>query len=98
ASRAIVVTRQIGRQINGATKQRRDTDNGATQTDGPAMKPNFRTALAAEQPLILFGAYDALSARLIERAGCAACFVSGFSIVGSRFGVQIGRASCRGRV
>jgi 2,3-dimethylmalate lyase len=51
------------------------------------MKPNFRTALKAEQPLILFGAYDALSARLIERAGCAACFVSGFSIVGSRFGV-----------
>jgi 2,3-dimethylmalate lyase len=51
------------------------------------MKPDFRSALKAEQPLILFGAYDALSARLIERAGCAACFVSGFSIVGSRFGV-----------
>jgi 2-methylisocitrate lyase-like PEP mutase family enzyme len=51
------------------------------------MKPDFRTALQAERPLILFGAYDALSARLIERAGCAACFVSGFSIVGSRFGV-----------
>lgn len=51
------------------------------------MKPNFRTALAAEQPLILFGAYDALSARLIERAGCAALFVSGFSVVGARYGV-----------
>jgi 2,3-dimethylmalate lyase len=51
------------------------------------MKPNFRTALKTQQPPILFGAYDALSARLIERAGCAACFVSGFSVVGSRFGV-----------
>ena len=52
-----------------------------------AMKPNFRAALETERPLILFGAYDALSARLIERAGCAACFVGGFSVVGSRFGV-----------
>ncbi len=51
------------------------------------LKPNFRTALAAERPLILFGAYDALSARLIERAGCAALFVSGFSIVGARYAV-----------
>jgi 2,3-dimethylmalate lyase len=37
--------------------------------------------------LILFGAYDALSARLIAKAGCPACFISGFSVVGSRFGV-----------
>ncbi|HTV31426.1 MAG TPA: isocitrate lyase/PEP mutase family protein [Xanthobacteraceae bacterium] len=56
-------------------------------TNCSAAKPNFRKALEAEQPLILFGAYDALSARLIERAGCAACFISGFSVVGSRFGV-----------
>ena len=51
------------------------------------MKPNFPHRIESGKPLILFGAYDALSARLIERAGCAACFVSGFSIVGSRFGV-----------
>ncbi len=51
------------------------------------MKQTFRAALEAERPLILFGAYDALSARLIERAGCAACFIGGFSVVGSRFGV-----------
>lgn len=51
------------------------------------MKHSFRQALAAEKPLILFGAYDGLSARLIERAGCKACFVSGFSVVGARFGV-----------
>jgi 2-methylisocitrate lyase-like PEP mutase family enzyme len=51
------------------------------------MKHSFRQAVAAEKPLILFGAYDALSARLIERAGCQASFISGFSVVGARFGV-----------
>jgi len=51
------------------------------------MKQTFRATLRAEQPLILFGAYDALSVRLIERAGCAAFFIGGFSVVGSRFGV-----------
>ncbi len=51
------------------------------------MKHSFRQALATEKPLILFGAYDALSARLIERAGCRAAFISGFSVVGARFGV-----------
>jgi 2-methylisocitrate lyase-like PEP mutase family enzyme len=51
------------------------------------MKHSFRQALAAEKPLILFGAYDALSARLIERSGCQAAFISGFSVVGGRFGV-----------
>ncbi len=50
-------------------------------------RPSFRQALAAEHPLILFGAFDGLSARLIERAGCKAAFVSGFSVVGARYGV-----------
>jgi hypothetical protein len=54
---------------------------------GTAMRPSFREALAAEQPLILFGADDALSARLIARAGCPTCFISGFSVVAARFGV-----------
>ncbi len=56
-------------------------------TERAMTKRSFRDALQTEHPLILFGAYDALSARLIEQAGCAALFVSGFSIVGSRFGV-----------
>lgn len=51
------------------------------------MKHSFREALDSERPLILFGAYDALSARLIEMAGCKACFISGFSVVGSHFAV-----------
>jgi 2-methylisocitrate lyase-like PEP mutase family enzyme len=51
------------------------------------MQHSFRQALAAERPLILFGAYDALGARLIEQTGNKALFISGFSVVGSRFGV-----------
>jgi len=43
--------------------------------------------LATEHPVIQFGAFDALSARLIARAGCASYFVSGFSVVGARYGV-----------
>src|SRR5271166_1583126 len=56
-------------------------------TERARTKRSFRDALQTEKPLVLFGAYDALSARLIEQASCAALFVSGFSIVGSRFGV-----------
>lgn len=48
---------------------------------------NFREVLARERPVIQFGAFDALSARLIARAGCASYFVSGFSVVGARYGV-----------
>jgi 2-methylisocitrate lyase-like PEP mutase family enzyme len=50
-------------------------------------KRTFRDVLAAEHPVIQFGAFDALSARLIARAGCASYFVSGFSVVGARYGV-----------
>lgn len=35
----------------------------------------------------LIGAHDALSARLIERAGCPAMFIGGFPVVGARYGV-----------
>jgi len=50
-------------------------------------RPTFRSALEAERPLMLFGAYDGLSSRLIELAGGKAMFVSGFSVVGGRYGV-----------
>lgn len=43
--------------------------------------------LAKQKPLVLFGAYDALSARLIEASGGEAIFISGFSVVGARYGV-----------
>jgi 2-methylisocitrate lyase-like PEP mutase family enzyme len=49
--------------------------------------PTFRQLLAAEAPLVLPGAYDALSARLIERAGFKAYVIGGFSVVGARHAV-----------
>ena len=47
----------------------------------------FAELLAHEKPLVLPGAYDALSARLIEQAGFPALVVGGFSVVGARYGV-----------
>lgn len=48
---------------------------------------SFRSLLAADGPLILPGAHDALAARLIQRAGFAGYFIGGFGVVGARFGV-----------
>jgi 2-methylisocitrate lyase-like PEP mutase family enzyme len=50
-------------------------------------RKSFRSLLAAEGPLILPGAHDALAARLIQRAGFAGFFIGGFGAVGARFGV-----------
>jgi 2,3-dimethylmalate lyase len=49
--------------------------------------PTFRDLLERERPLVLPGAHDALSARLIERAGFKAYFIGGFPVVGARYGV-----------
>jgi 2-methylisocitrate lyase-like PEP mutase family enzyme len=47
----------------------------------------FRQLVASERPLVLPGAHDAISARLIKRAGFKAYFIGGFQLVGARFGV-----------
>jgi 2-methylisocitrate lyase-like PEP mutase family enzyme len=47
----------------------------------------FRELVACEKPLVLPGAHDAISARLIQRAGFKAYFIGGFPLVGARFGV-----------
>ena len=47
----------------------------------------FRELVASERPLVLPGAHDAISARLIERAGFKAYFIGGFPLVGARYGV-----------
>jgi 2-methylisocitrate lyase-like PEP mutase family enzyme len=47
----------------------------------------FRSLLAANGPLVLPGAHDALAARLIQRAGFPGFFIGGFGAVGARFGV-----------
>ena len=50
-------------------------------------RKTFRSLLAADGPLILPGAHDALAARLIQRAGFEGYFIGGFGAVGARFGV-----------
>src|SRR2546430_1686260 len=47
-------------------------------------KPTWKELLARGEPLLLPCAYDALSARLIERAGFAAYSVGGCALVGAR--------------
>jgi 2-methylisocitrate lyase-like PEP mutase family enzyme len=47
-------------------------------------RPTWREALAAEKPLLLPVAHDALSARLIDRAGFQAYSIGGFALVGTR--------------
>ena len=48
-------------------------------------RPTFRQLLAAEKPLLLPGAHDALSARMIEQAGYKAFLIGGFPLVGARY-------------
>src|SRR3972149_2612676 len=47
-------------------------------------RPNWKSLLKSEKPLLLPCAHDALSARLIERAGFAAYAIGGYALVGSR--------------
>lgn len=47
----------------------------------------WRAALSAERPLLLPVAHDALSARLIERAGFTAYSIGGFPLVGARHAI-----------
>jgi 2-methylisocitrate lyase-like PEP mutase family enzyme len=54
----------------------------------------FRELVADGRPLVLPGAHDALSARLIERAGFKAYFIGGFPLVGARYALpDIGLAA-----
>ena len=53
----------------------------------PARRPTWRQLLEAERPLVLPGAFDGLSARLIEQAGFKAMVVGGYSLVGARYGL-----------
>jgi 2-methylisocitrate lyase-like PEP mutase family enzyme len=54
-------------------------------------RPSFRSALnkavAEKRLLVVPGAYDALSALLIDRAGFDCMFVGGFPVAGARYGV-----------
>src|SRR4029079_734570 len=50
-------------------------------------RTSWRQLLAQNKPLVLPGAYDALSARLIEDAGFPAFFIGGLPVIGARFGL-----------
>ena len=57
-------------------------------------RPAWKALLERGKPLLLPGAYDALSARLIERAGFDAYCVGGYALVGSRYAIpDIGLAA-----
>src|SRR5512145_3087855 len=67
---------------------RRRFDRQTKQETGEmTAKPTWRELLAREKPLVLPGAHDALSARLIEMAGFAAYVIGGYPVVGARFGL-----------
>ena len=57
--------------------------DGATRTAG--QRRTWREALAEGGPLLLPAAHDALTARLIERAGFRAYQVGGFALAGARY-------------
>jgi 2,3-dimethylmalate lyase len=50
-------------------------------------RPTWRELMAQNMPLVLPGAHDAFSARLIEDAGFPAYFIGGFPVVGVRYAV-----------
>ena len=50
-------------------------------------KPTWKQLLAQPEPLLMPVAHDALTARLIARAGFRAYSVGGFALVGARYGV-----------
>src|ERR1700752_2017738 len=54
-------------------------------------KPTWRNLVARGEPLLLPCAHDALSARLIERAGFSAYSVGGFALVGPPLPVPASR-------
>ena len=53
---------------------------------GPSPRQRLRALIDAAEPLVAPGAYDALSARLVEQAGFEAVYLTGFGASASRIG------------
>src|SRR5918994_7214104 len=53
---------------------------------GPAPRARLRELLAGPRPVVAPGAYDALSARLVEQAGFGVVYVTGFGSTASLIG------------
>jgi 2-methylisocitrate lyase-like PEP mutase family enzyme len=50
-------------------------------------RPNWKSVLKDHKPLLLPCAHDALTARLIERAGFSAYAIGGYALVGARYAI-----------
>src|SRR3954447_13319903 len=59
----------------------------ASSTRGTGARPTWKQLLAVPEPLVLPSAHDALTAKLIERAGFKAYQVGGFALDGTHYGV-----------
>jgi 2-methylisocitrate lyase-like PEP mutase family enzyme len=54
---------------------------------GASFRQALNRAVAERRLLVVPGAYDALSALLIERVGFDCMFIGGFPVAGARYGV-----------
>lgn len=68
---------------------------GAATTSDSAC---FRSLVRSETPFVLPGAFDAMSARLVERAGFKGLFVGGFSSIGARYALPDIGIAARGEI
>ena len=75
-----------GRHARPARRRSRPLE-GHPQRRKDQAAMNFHELCKTERPLILPGAFDALSARLIKRAGFKAYFTGGFPTIGARWGL-----------
>jgi 2-methylisocitrate lyase-like PEP mutase family enzyme len=57
------------------------------QTNALSPADRLRALLAKPEMIVMAACYDALSARLVERAGMAATFMSGFGVAATRLGM-----------
>ena len=81
-----MVLGEVG-SVPGATDQRLSTVPRQRDSMGSTPPERLRDRIAGDDVLALPGAYDALSARLAERAGFEAVFTSGFSIAATQLGL-----------
>ena len=61
------------------------SENVNSQSRAPRL--TWRQLLDQDRPLVLPGAHDALTARMIEMAGFSAYVIGGYPLVGARYGV-----------
>ena len=94
---------QGARRLPRTTRSRYRALEGNLRGGKDQTKMSFRALVKSERPLVLAGAYDAISARLIKRAGFKAYFTGGFPMIGARWGlpdiglVQLGEISLAAR-